>query len=149
MDDLLFLSHRIPYPPDKGDKIRAWHFLRHLRAAKVDDVVIPLKMSSLLAARLFDPGSVDFVFLDADHSEKAVRDDLEAWYPLVKPGGAIGVHDYDNPTFPGVETAVDQFLERQELKGRPSRGVGVWFRKPRPSRLARDTGALLRKETGG
>jgi len=30
MDDLLFLSHRIPYPPDKGDKIRAWHFLRHL-----------------------------------------------------------------------------------------------------------------------
>ena len=30
MDDLLFLSHRIPYPPDKGDKIRAWHFLSHL-----------------------------------------------------------------------------------------------------------------------
>jgi sugar transferase (PEP-CTERM/EpsH1 system associated) len=27
---LLFLSHRIPYPPDKGDKIRAWHILRHL-----------------------------------------------------------------------------------------------------------------------
>jgi len=30
MDDLLFLAHRIPYPPDKGDKIRAWHVLRHL-----------------------------------------------------------------------------------------------------------------------
>jgi sugar transferase (PEP-CTERM/EpsH1 system associated) len=30
MDDLLFLCHRIPYPPDKGDKIRAWHFLSHL-----------------------------------------------------------------------------------------------------------------------
>ena len=30
MDDLLFLAHRIPYPPDKGEKIRAWHFLRHL-----------------------------------------------------------------------------------------------------------------------
>jgi sugar transferase (PEP-CTERM/EpsH1 system associated) len=28
--DLLFLSHRIPYPPDKGDKIRAWNVLRHL-----------------------------------------------------------------------------------------------------------------------
>jgi sugar transferase (PEP-CTERM/EpsH1 system associated) len=27
---LLFLSHRIPYPPDKGDKIRAWHILQHL-----------------------------------------------------------------------------------------------------------------------
>lgn len=27
---LLFLAHRIPYPPDKGDKIRAWHMLAHL-----------------------------------------------------------------------------------------------------------------------
>jgi sugar transferase (PEP-CTERM/EpsH1 system associated) len=27
---LLFLCHRIPYPPDKGDKIRAFHLLRHL-----------------------------------------------------------------------------------------------------------------------
>ncbi len=27
---LLFLSHRIPYPPDKGEKIRAWQFLRGL-----------------------------------------------------------------------------------------------------------------------
>jgi len=29
---LLFLCHRIPYPPNKGDKIRAWHLLRHLSA---------------------------------------------------------------------------------------------------------------------
>ncbi len=30
MGDILFLAHRIPYPPDKGDKIRSWHMLRHL-----------------------------------------------------------------------------------------------------------------------
>jgi sugar transferase (PEP-CTERM/EpsH1 system associated) len=30
MDDLLFLSHRMPFPPEKGDKIRSWHILRHL-----------------------------------------------------------------------------------------------------------------------
>src|SRR5690348_2182154 len=30
MKDLLFLVHRIPYPPDKGEKIRAWNVLRHL-----------------------------------------------------------------------------------------------------------------------
>lgn len=28
--DILFLAHRLPYPPDKGDKIRSWHFLQHL-----------------------------------------------------------------------------------------------------------------------
>ncbi len=30
MDDLLLLVHRIPYPPNKGDKIRSWHLLQHL-----------------------------------------------------------------------------------------------------------------------
>jgi sugar transferase (PEP-CTERM/EpsH1 system associated) len=30
MGDVLFLAHRIPYPPDKGDKIRSWPMLRHL-----------------------------------------------------------------------------------------------------------------------
>jgi sugar transferase (PEP-CTERM/EpsH1 system associated) len=30
MGRILFLCHRIPYPPDKGDKIRSWHFLKHL-----------------------------------------------------------------------------------------------------------------------
>jgi glycosyltransferase involved in cell wall biosynthesis len=32
MARLLFLAHRIPYPPTKGDKIRAWHMLEHLAA---------------------------------------------------------------------------------------------------------------------
>jgi sugar transferase (PEP-CTERM/EpsH1 system associated) len=30
MEHLLFLAHRIPYPPNKGDKIRSYHLLRHL-----------------------------------------------------------------------------------------------------------------------
>lgn len=28
--DILFLAHRIPFPPDRGDKIRSWHILKHL-----------------------------------------------------------------------------------------------------------------------
>ena len=30
MAELLFLAHRIPYPPNKGDKIRSWNILRFL-----------------------------------------------------------------------------------------------------------------------
>jgi len=30
MDELLYLVHRIPYPPNKGDKIRSFHLLQHL-----------------------------------------------------------------------------------------------------------------------
>ena len=28
---LLYLTHRIPYPPNKGDKVRSYHLLRHLQ----------------------------------------------------------------------------------------------------------------------
>ena len=31
MRDLLYLAHRIPFPPDKGDKIRSYHILKHLQ----------------------------------------------------------------------------------------------------------------------
>jgi sugar transferase (PEP-CTERM/EpsH1 system associated) len=30
MREILFLAHRIPFPPDRGDKIRSWHILEHL-----------------------------------------------------------------------------------------------------------------------
>lgn len=30
--ELLYLAHRLPYPPDKGDKVRSYHLLRHLAA---------------------------------------------------------------------------------------------------------------------
>ena len=36
MSELLFLAHRIPFPPDRGDKMRSFHILRHLcRHARV------------------------------------------------------------------------------------------------------------------
>ncbi|HEX9954940.1 MAG TPA: TIGR03087 family PEP-CTERM/XrtA system glycosyltransferase [Allosphingosinicella sp.] len=30
MNDILFLAHRIPFPPDRGDKIRSFNILKHL-----------------------------------------------------------------------------------------------------------------------
>ena len=30
MGNLLYLVHRIPYPPNKGDKVRSYHLLKHL-----------------------------------------------------------------------------------------------------------------------
>ena len=30
MEELLYLVHRFPYPPNKGDKIRSYHLLKHL-----------------------------------------------------------------------------------------------------------------------
>ncbi len=32
MANLLYLAHRLPYPPNKGDKVRSYHLLKHLVA---------------------------------------------------------------------------------------------------------------------
>ena len=32
MANILFLTHRLPYPPNKGDKVRSYHLLKHLAA---------------------------------------------------------------------------------------------------------------------
>jgi sugar transferase (PEP-CTERM/EpsH1 system associated) len=34
MGDILFLAHRVPYPPDRGDKIRGFHLLKYLAAKR-------------------------------------------------------------------------------------------------------------------
>ncbi len=36
---VLLLTHRIPFPPDKGDKIRSFHLLSNLAASHEVDLV--------------------------------------------------------------------------------------------------------------
>jgi hypothetical protein len=73
-----------------------------------------LKATSVQAASLVLDGSVDLVFIDADHSYEGVKADIEAWLPKVKVGGWIGGHDYKSPRFPGVERAVHERFDQVE-----------------------------------
>lgn len=50
---------------------------------------------SVEAAKRFEPESVHWVYIDANHSKIFVREDIQAWLPKVKKGGIIGGHDYD------------------------------------------------------
>ena len=53
-----------------------------------------------------EDGSLDFVFIDADHSREAVRADIMAWQPKLKPGGCMTGHDIH---MDGVREAVAEF----------------------------------------
>ncbi len=66
----------------------------------------------------FYHGAADFIYLDANHSTPAVRADLEAWWPKLKPGGIISGHDYmpGNNAGYGVKQAVDNFAAEWDLK---------------------------------
>lgn len=76
-----------------------------------------IKGLSVEAAQQIPPNSLDFVYLDADHSYKGVMEDLRAWATKVRPGGAIGGHDYIDGHIPagvfGVKSAVKDFFGRE------------------------------------
>jgi len=78
------------------------------------DRVSVVRLPSLNAAKAIDDQSVDFVFIDADHSRKAVAADLNAWYPKVRESGIIACHDYGGP-IKGVSKAFDEFTTNQKL----------------------------------
>jgi hypothetical protein len=84
-------------------------FLSHMVQAGLIDIIVPLRMPSTSAARIFEDNSIDFCFIDADHAYEAVKEDLHSWYPKIRPGGLIAGHDYGGAD-PGVKRAVDEFF---------------------------------------
>ena len=65
------------------------------------------RMSSEKASSMVRNSSVDFVFLDAEHSFESVRKDMEFWIPKIRDRGLICGHDYGG-THRGVKKAVDE-----------------------------------------
>ena len=49
----------------------------------------------------------DFVFIDGDHEYEQAKEDINNFSTIIKPGGMLCGHDYDN--LPGVTQAVDEF----------------------------------------
>jgi beta-1,4-mannosyl-glycoprotein beta-1,4-N-acetylglucosaminyltransferase len=68
------------------------------------------RMTSVEAAKTYDDNSLDFVFIDADHSYESVKEDIIAWYPKIKPGGIISGHDY-HMWAPGVMKTTNELFE--------------------------------------
>lgn len=50
----------------------------------------------------------DMIFLDANHEYDEVRKDIGKWWPRVKPGGVMALHDYGHWDYPGVKRAADE-----------------------------------------
>lgn len=83
-----------------------------------------LEMTTREASHHWPDGSFDFVFIDADHCEFAVADDITHWKPKVKPGGWLGGHDYSRK-FPGVIKSVDRFFG-PKVQHWPGHVWGAW-----------------------
>ena len=106
---------------DFTDQImRTLHKDASLREVQLLHIV---RCDSARGARLFEDGSVDVCFIDADHSYDGMVRDLHAWHPKIKSGGILAGHDYSREDWPGVVQAVDEHFGGAEKIGRPTRTV--------------------------
>lgn len=73
--------------------------------------------------------SIDFLFIDGDHSYRGIRRDFDLWSPHVRPGGVIAFHDtWPNRmrAEPGVAKLVDELrYERPSLEWTDPDGAGI------------------------
>lgn len=76
-------------------------------AEKYGDRLKIIKSFSVDAANLFEDKSLDFVFIDAQHTYDSLSKDILAWGPKVKDSGKLLGHDIH---FPGVLKAVKELI---------------------------------------
>lgn len=69
-----------------------------------------IRKFSVEAAKDFEDESVDFVYLDGNHSGKSVLEDLETWFPKMRAGGIMAGHDFSG-RFPDLRRAVRSFCK--------------------------------------
>lgn len=115
--------------------LKQWHDIRvrvRKRLAFAGERAKFLFLPAALAAKKIPPGSVDFVFVDGDHSFDAVAHDITTYLPKLKPDGVMCGHDYGNDANncrevrPAVDAVARQTGRTVEL------GLGfTWFFKER------------------
>lgn len=90
------------YPNSNWESVYL-QFCKNIKPVK--EYVDVYRMRSTLAARLYEPQSLDFVYIDGCHCYKCIKQDINCWLPKIKPNGVIAGHDFSN-AWPGVRSAV-------------------------------------------
>ena len=91
------------------------HFVELLARHGLEDLVTPLRATSLEARRDFE-GPIDLLFIDGSHSYEDVAADFAAWFPLLRVGGTVAFHDSWH--MGGVRRASNEVLRRsREVAG--------------------------------
>jgi len=70
--------------------------------------IIKIKMSSSDFSNIIADNSIDFIYIDGDHSYKGITNDLINWKNKIKKGGYIGGHDYNDIQ---IDTIIKAILE--------------------------------------
>lgn len=114
-------AYQEQFLPDKAETREFDYYEAKMVLARFGSRAVLLKTTSTKALQFFQNDQLDFVYVDGDHSEKAVLEDLLTWYPKVRSGGIIAGHDIVMPNesgglwAPGIQRAVNEFARFHNL----------------------------------
>lgn len=77
--------------------------------------------------------SLDFVYIDGNHSYKHVSQDIREWAKRVRPGGMVSGHDYYRFRRAGVMPAVDEYVLANNIEKvylADEKESSFWWTKP-------------------
>lgn len=74
-------------------------------------------------------GEIDFAFIDGDHLYDGVKKDLQLIGARVKRRGILACHDVGHAHFPGVQQALDEFIDIGWQWIGTFDSLGMWIRK--------------------
>ena len=98
-----------------GEKYRN-QFEYNIKRFDIDSNVTILEGLTTDVVKTVPDKTLDLVFIDADHSYDAIKQDIKDWLPKVKEHGTISGHDYGN--VPGVGKAVNEMWTNVRLDPR-------------------------------
>jgi len=87
-----------------------------------------IKDYSYNAVKTFEDESLDFVYIDSEHSYPAVLQEVRQWYPKVKKGGILSGHDFTDTT-PQVKNAVIDFCRENRIPQLKNQNEDWWLTK--------------------
>lgn len=95
-----------------------WHSLEwaartRARLSEFSDRITWYQTLSAEASREVPDNSLDFAYIDADHSYGSCSMDIRIWWLKVKQGGVLCGHDFFHE--PGVNKAVCEFAQQHNL----------------------------------
>jgi len=83
-------------------------FMQNVAEHGLQDIILPFSITGTGAAQVLQELEIvpDLVYLDGDHAARAFRADLDAYWELLRPGGAIIGDDFD---WEGVQAEIINF----------------------------------------
>lgn len=69
-----------------------------------------IRLDSKTAAQTIENGSLDWVYIDDDHSYNGVKTSFYSWFEKVRVGGIVSGHDYGVNDCIGVKEFIDEYM---------------------------------------